>query len=189
VNIDYGFPGYRKEVISDYLRQEGFTCHGKSIAADQIIAENLRKGSSYCAFCARLRRGALYTLADELGCNKLALGHHLDDVIETLLLNQFYGGTLGAMSPKLVADNGRHTVIRPLVYVAEADIIEYSRLQRHPIIRCSCPVEGLEDQQRQKMKKLVQALESEIPGVRGSLLGALGNVHPQRLFDGKLQKF
>jgi len=189
VNIDSGFPGYRKEVIADYLADQGFPCHSKTTTAYAIIEEKLRKGSSYCAFCARLRRGALYTLADELNCNKLALGHHLDDVIETLLLNQFYGGTLAAMSPKLTADNDRHTVIRPLVYVEESDIVRFSRLRQHPIIQCSCPVEGTTDQNREKMKKLVQNLESDIPQLRRSMLGALGNIHPHRLLDRDAQKF
>lgn len=189
VNIDSGFPGYQKEVIVDYLEQDGFTCQSKTTNAYGIIEEKRRDGSSYCAFCARLRRGALYTLADELECNKLALGHHLDDVIETLLLNQFYGGTLGAMSPKLLADSGRHTVIRPLVYVEESDIVKYSRLREHPIISCSCPVEGTTDQKRQKMKKLVHDLEKDIPQLRGSLLGALGNLHPHRLLDREHQEF
>ncbi|HEX9776854.1 MAG TPA: tRNA 2-thiocytidine(32) synthetase TtcA [Geopsychrobacteraceae bacterium] len=189
VTIDSGFAGYQKEVIADYLDRQGFACRIRTTGAAAVIAEKRRAGSSYCAFCARLRRGALYSLADELGCNKLALGHHLDDVIETLLLNQFYGGTLGAMSPKLLADNGRQTLIRPLVYVEESDIVEYSRLCRHPIISCSCPVEGATDQKRQRMKKLVQDLETEIPQLRRSLLGALGNVHPQRLLDRSRQEF
>lgn len=189
VNIDSGFPGYQKEVIAEYLDTEGFNCRSKTTTAYAIIEEKRRDGSSYCAFCARLRRGALYSLADELDCNKLALGHHLDDVIETLLLNQFYGGTLAAMSPKLLADNGRHTVIRPLVYVEESDIIEFSRLCGHPIIQCSCPVEGTTDQKRQRMKKLVNGLETEIPQLRRSLLGAMGNVQPHRLLDRDRQEF
>lgn len=189
VNIDSGFAGYRKDVIIDYLETEGFICHSKATSAYRIIEEKRRDGSSYCAFCARLRRGALYTLADELNCNKIALGHHLDDLIETLLLNQFYGGTLAAMSPKLSADNGRHTVIRPLAYVEETDIVEYSRLRQHPIIRCSCPVEGLEDQKRQRMKQLIKRLQIEIPEVRRSLLGAMGNLQPHRLMDPNHQKF
>jgi tRNA 2-thiocytidine biosynthesis protein TtcA len=187
VNIDSGFSGYHKEVITEYLKGEGFTCHSKTTSAYEIIEDKLRPGSSYCAFCARLRRGALYSLADELRCNKLALGHHLDDLIETLLLNQFYGGTLAAMSPKLLADNGRHTVIRPLVYVEESVIAEFSRLYGHAIISCSCPVEGTTDQQRQKMKKLVKELAEDIPDLRRSLLGALGNVQPHRLLDQQLQ--
>lgn len=187
VNIDSGFPGYRKEVIVEFLRKEGFSCHSETTNAYEIIEQKLRAGSSYCAFCARLRRGSLYTLADRLNCNKIALGHHLDDLIETLLLNQFYGGTLGSMSPKLQADNGRHTVIRPLVYVEESLIAEYSRLRGHDIIHCSCPVEGTTDQNRQKMKQLVKNLEGDIPELRRSLLGALGNVQPHRLLDQELQ--
>jgi len=189
VNIDSGFPGYRKEVIVEYLKSEGFTCQSKTIDAYKIIEDKLREGSSYCAFCARLRRGVLYSLADELNCNKIALGHHLDDLIETLLLNQFYGGTLGAMSPKMLAGNGKHTVIRPLAYVEEADIVAFSRLRQHPIIQCSCPVEGTTDQNRQKMKKLIQNLEKDIPDLRRSMLGALGNIHPHRLLDRNLQQF
>lgn len=189
VNIDSGFPGYRKEVIVDFLAEIGFNCISRTTNAYDIIEQKLREGSSYCAFCARLRRGALYTLADELKCNKIALGHHLDDLIETLLLNQFYGGTLGAMSPKLLADNGRHTVIRPLVYVEEREIIEYSRLSDHAIVSCACPVSGATDQNRQKMKQLLNTLEQDIPELRRSLLAALGNVQPHRLLDRKLQQF
>ena len=189
VNIDSGFSGYRKEVICDYLQQEGFSCHSKTTTVYQIIEEKRRKGSSYCAFCARLRRGALYTLADQLGCNKLALGHHLDDVIETLLLNQFYVGSLKAMSPKLLADNGRHTVIRPLVYVEEGDIIRFSREQEFPIICCACPVCGEVDQKRQRMKKLVRELSQENKYLRKSMISALGNVHPRHLLDKSLSGF
>ena len=117
VNVDSGFPGFRKEVVAKHLAEHGFEHRMESTNCYGIIEEKRRPGTSYCSFCARLRRGVLYSLADELGCNKIALGHHLDDFIETLLLNQFYIGTLAAMSPRLLADNQRHTVIRPLVYV------------------------------------------------------------------------
>jgi tRNA 2-thiocytidine biosynthesis protein TtcA len=152
----------------------------------RIIEEKRRPGSSYCSFCARLRRGVLYTLADRLGCNKIALGHHLDDFVETLLLNQFYVGTLKAMSPKLQADNGRHTVIRPLAYVAESDIIEFARRNAFPIICCACPVCGQADQQRKRMKRLVRDLEKEIPYLKRSMLRAMGNVQPRHLLDPRL---
>jgi len=157
--------------------------------AFSIIEEKRRPGSSYCAFCARLRRGALYMVADQLGCNKIALAHHLDDFIETLLLNQFYVGTLGAMSPKLLADNGRHTVIRPFVYVEEQDIIAYCRSNAFPVICCSCPVAGRGDLQRQKMKRLIGELAAENPHLKRSMMAALGNIHPQQLLDRKFHPF
>lgn len=188
VNIDAGFAGYRKDLIEAHLQSHGFAYRMQSTDSYRIIEEKRRPGSSYCAFCARLRRGVLYTLADELGCNKIALGHHLDDFIETLLLNQFYVGTLGAMSPKLLADNTRHTVIRPLVYVEERDIVRFTSAHSFPIICCACPVASLVDQKRQRVKLLVNDLEKEIPQIRHSMLGALGNVHPRHLLDQALRK-
>jgi len=183
VNVDAGFPGYRKELLAAHLAEHGFASHLETTDCYRIIEEKRRPGSSYCSFCARLRRGVLYTLADRLDCNKLALGHHLDDFVETLLLNQFYVGTLKAMSPKLLADNGRHTVIRPLVYVAEADIIEFARRNAFPIIGCACPVCGQADQQRKRMKRLVRELEEEIPHLKRSMLRAMGNIQPRHLLD------
>ena len=186
VNVDAGFPGYRKELLATHLEEHGFAYHLETTDCYRIIEEKRRPGSSYCSFCARLRRGVLYTLADRLGCNKLALGHHLDDFIETLLLNQFYVGTLKAMSPKLLADNGRHTVIRPLVYVAEADISTFARRNAFPIVNCACPVAGQGDRQRQRMKRLVCELTGEIPHLRSSLLHALANVQPRHLLDPRI---
>ena len=183
VNVDAGFPGYRKEVLEDYLRQCGFQVHMESTNCTQIIEEKRRPGSSYCAFCARLRRGVLYFVADRLGCNKIALGHHLDDFIETLLLNQFYAGKLAAMSPKLLADNKRHTVIRPLVYVEESDIIKLARQNEFPVIDCGCPVMGQEDQKRQRMKQLLTELADENPYLKRSMIRALSNVQPRHLLD------
>jgi tRNA 2-thiocytidine biosynthesis protein TtcA len=188
VNVDSGFPGYRKEVIAQHLEEHGFEHRMVPTDCYQIIEEKRRPGSSYCSFCARLRRGVLYTQAEELGCNKIALGHHLDDFIETSLLNQFYVGTLAAMSPKMLADNGKHTVIRPLVYVEESDIIKFSRLSSYPIICCACPVCGVVDQKRQRMKRLVKELAKEIPQIRRSMIGSLGNVHPRHLLDLQLNK-
>lgn len=186
VNIDAGFAGYRKDVLRDYLAACGFEVHIESADFAGIIEEKRRPGSSYCAFCARLRRGVLYTVADRLGCNKLALGHHLDDFIETLLLNQFYIGTLAAMSPKLLADNGRHTVIRPLVYVEENDLKKLATRNAFPLIGCGCPVEGNVDQKRQRMKALITDLARENPYLRRSLIRALANVRPRHLLDPQL---
>lgn len=188
VNVDAGFPGYRKERLAAHLEEHGFRAHLESTDCYRIIEEKRRPGSSYCAFCARLRRGVLYSVADQLDCNKLALGHHLDDFVETLLLNQFYVGSIKAMSPKLLADNGRHTVIRPLVYVTESDIIEFARRNAFPIICCACPVCGQADQQRKRMKRLVRDLEQEIPYLKRSMLHAMGNVQPRHLLDAQLSK-
>ncbi len=184
--VDSGFPGFRKEVIARHLEEFGFEYRIASTNAYEIIETKRRPGSSYCSFCARLRRGVLYSLADELGCNKIALGHHLDDFIETLLLNQFYVGSLKAMSPKLQADNGRHTVIRPLVYVEEGEIIRFVRRHNLPVICCACPVCGEIDQKRQRMKQLIRELRQEIPHLKRSMIGALGNVHPRHLLDPQL---
>jgi tRNA 2-thiocytidine biosynthesis protein TtcA len=189
VNVDSGFPGFRKQVLEEHLEECGFDYRMKSTNCYEIIETKRRPGSSYCSFCARLRRGVLYSMADELGCNKIALGHHLDDFIETLLLNQFYVGTLGAMSPKLAADNGRHVVIRPLVYVEEAEIIQFTRENAFPVICCACPVCGQVDQKRQRMKRLIRELAKENSHLKKSLIGALSNVHPRHLLDKKLCDF
>lgn len=188
LNIDAGFPDYQKGLIEQHLHQYNFDYVMAQTNSYQIIEEKLRPGTSYCAFCARLRRGTLHTQAEQLGCNKIALGHHLDDFIETLLLNQFYGGTLAAMNAKLLADNGKHTIIRPLVFVEEADIQAYSDEMGFPIVNCSCPVAGVEEQKRQEMKQLIEKLTEKIPEIRNSMISAIGNVHPRYLLDQKLIK-
>lgn len=186
LNIDPGFAGYRTDLMEDYLKQYQFSYQLERTEIASLIDEKRRPGSSYCAFCARLRRGFLYTQAGELGCNKVALGHHLDDFIETLLLNQFYSGTLGAMSAKLVADNQQQTIIRPLVYVEESLISDYSKLCNFPVISCACPLEITQEkeQQRARMKRLIGELANEIPQIRSSLLGALSNIHYRHLLTG-----
>lgn len=189
VNVDSGFPGYRKEVLEQHLAEHGFAYRMVPTDCYRIIEEKRRPGSSYCSFCARLRRGVLYSAASELGCNKIALGHHLDDFIETLLLNQFYVGSLKAMSPKLLADNGRHTVIRPFVYVEERDIVAFCRTNAFPVICCACPVCGIVDQKRQRMKRLIRELAAENPQLKASLIGALGNLQPRHLLDRNFTAF
>ena len=188
VNIDPGFPGYNTTEISSYLQQQAFNVHIETTNSYEIIEDNLRPGTSYCSFCARLRRGFLYAQADRLDCNKIALGHHLDDFIETLFLNQFFSGKLAAMSPKLKADNDIHTVIRPMVYVEENDIMQLSQLMKFPIIHCCCPVVGETDHNRQKMKQLISQLAEDIPDVRSSLLNSLKNVYPHKLLDQHLSR-
>ncbi len=186
VNIDSGYPGFRADIIEEHLRENGFAHHMEKTTHYEIIKEKRRPGSSYCSICARLKRGVLYTLAQRLGCNKLALGHHMDDFVETLLLNQFFVGSLKAMSASMLADNGQTTVIRPLVYVEERDIITFSRSNGFPVVCCRCPVCGMADQQRKRMKTLLSELEKENPSVKRSLLKALSNVQPRHLLDRKL---
>jgi tRNA 2-thiocytidine biosynthesis protein TtcA len=187
INIDSGYPGFRADIIEEHLREHGFASHMEKTDHYGIIKEKRRSDSSYCSFCARLKRGVLYSLAQRFNCNKLALGHHMDDFIETLLLNQFFVGSLKAMAPGMLADNGLTTVIRPLVYVAEEDIIRFSRNNRFPVVCCCCPVCGVADRQRKRMKELLKELEQENPFVKKSLLKALANVQPRHLLDRRLK--
>ena len=188
VNIDSGYPGYRTDVIEDFFRKNGFSYTMVPSEHYAIITEKRRPGSSYCSICSRLKRGALYGAAQTLGCNKLALGHHQDDFIETLLLNQFFVGSLKSMSASMLADNGVTTVIRPLVYVPEEDIIAFSRQAELPVVCCCCPVCGTADMQRKRMKRLLKELQADIPHVKSSLLKALSNVHPRHLLDPLLRR-
>ena len=186
INIDSGYPGYRADIIEEHLARHGFAYHMEKTDHFDIIKEKRRPGSSFCSICARLKRGVLYTLAQRFNCNKLALGHHLDDFVETLLLNQFFVGSLKAMAATMLADNGETTVIRPLVYVEERDIITYSRSEEYPVVCCRCPVCGMADLQRKRMKELLTTLEQENPHVKKSLLKALSNVQPRHLLDPRL---
>jgi tRNA 2-thiocytidine biosynthesis protein TtcA len=187
VNIDSGYPGYRTDVIERFLRENGFTYRMVPTKHYDLIQEKRRPGSSFCSICARFKRGELYTTARGLGCNKLALGHHQDDFIETLLLNQFFVGSLKAMAASMLSDNGETVVIRPLVYLAEEDIIRFSREAALPVVCCCCPVCGTADLQRKRMKRLLKELEQDIPHVKNSLLKAISNVHPRHLLDRRLQ--
>lgn len=186
INIDSGYPGYRADIIQEHLSSHGFTHHMEKTDHFDIIKEKRRPGSSFCSICARLKRGVLYTLAQRFSCNKLALGHHMDDFVETLLLNQFFVGSLKAMSASMLADNGETTVIRPLVYVEERDIISFSSMKGYPVVCCRCPVCGVADLQRKKMKELLATLEQDIPHVKRSMLKAMSNVQPRHLLDGSL---
>ncbi len=188
VNIDSGYPGYRTDVIEEFFRQNSFNYRMVPSEHYSIIKEKRRPGSSYCSICSRLKRGALYGVAQTLGCNKLALGHHQDDFIETLLLNQFFVGSLKSMSASMLADNGIITVIRPLLYLAEEDIIAFSHQVKLPVVCCCCPVCGTADMQRKKMKRLLTELQADIPQIKSSMLKAMSNVHPRHLLDPSLQR-
>jgi tRNA 2-thiocytidine biosynthesis protein TtcA len=176
LNVDQGFPGYRADIVEEYLAREGYPYEMRNARINLTVKEKIQPGDTFCSLCARLRRGALYKYADELGCNKIALGHHADDFIETLLLNMFFNGQIKAMHPRLRAGNGRHTVIRPLVYVWEAEILDYVPARGFPVVCCACP--GCKDPtlQRHRMKRLLRELERGHPGLKRSLLGALSRV-------------
>ena len=184
VHIDAGFPDFDRQGLASALAVTAVPFHLERTEIAGVIAAKLRPGSSYCALCARLRRGNLYAVADRLGCNKIALGHHLDDAIETLLLNQFFVGRLAAMSPKMLADNGRHTIVRPLIRVEERQIVLFAGEAELPIFPCACPSSGKFDVNRQRMKRLVADLAVDIPHVRRSLLKAMGNLQPRHLLAG-----
>src|SRR5262249_8933954 len=150
------------------------------------IDDMLDADETPCSLCARFRRGVLYRLAKDVGATKIALGHHADDFIETLLLNLFFAGSLKAMPPKLVSDDAAHVVIRPLVYVGEDEARAYAKERELPIVGCCCPACGDLSLQRQRAKRLVMELEREHPGVKNSMLKALGNVAPRHLLDTRL---
>jgi len=188
LTIDSGYPGFRADRVAEFVKSQGISCHVEKTEHYQIISEKRRPGSSYCSICARLKRGALYGLCLELGCNKLALGHHSDDFIETLLLNQFFVGSLKAMSASMLADNGHTVVIRPLVYVAEHDISQIAEVAGMAVVSCSCPVLDTQELQRNRIKKLLIELEQDIPNIKNSLLKALSNVHPRHLLDPVLHR-
>jgi tRNA 2-thiocytidine biosynthesis protein TtcA len=156
------------------------------VPIDQILAEKLAPGTIPCALCSRIRRGVLYTTAVQLGCSKIALGHHLDDLLETLLLNLFFGGQLRSMAPLLRSDDGRNTVIRPLCHVPEAWLTEYSQEQRFPVVSCATEGCGEPDTRRRQMKQLIGQMAGSSPAVRWHMLHALRNVQVKHLLDTRL---
>jgi tRNA 2-thiocytidine biosynthesis protein TtcA len=181
VTVHPGFPGFQTALIEDYLRSHDYEYRIISAPIHELMLEKLKPDDTPCALCARIRRGVLYTQARELGCTKVALGHHREDFIETLLLNQFYNGKIKAMAPLLMADNGLSTVIRPLVYVPEDDIIRYAASAGFPIVCCACSACGDPAMKRGKIKTLLAGLERSHPGIKASLLAALSDVEYRHL--------
>ncbi|MGH7296806.1 MAG: tRNA 2-thiocytidine(32) synthetase TtcA [Polyangiaceae bacterium] len=182
VNVDQGHPGYPGHLLRDYMAQEGHDF--RMIAEDtySIVTEKIPAGKTYCSLCSRLRRGILYRVAGELGCNKIALGHHRDDVLQTLLLNLLFAGKLASMPPKLLTDSGEHVVIRPLVYCAEEDIRAFSTEAGFPILPCDLC--GSQEQlQRKQVGRMIDRLEADRPGTKAVMLAALQNVRPTHLLD------
>ena len=186
VNVDSGYKEYKHDLIARTCESNGWEYRIQHTGIGQTIDDLLDEGETPCSLCARLRRGVLYRIAAAIGATKIALGHHADDFIETLLLNLFFAGALKAMPAKLVSDDGEHVVIRPLVYVGEDEARAYTKERGLPIIGCCCPACGDLSLQRQRTKRLLMELEREHPGVKISMLKALGNVAPRHLLDTRL---
>jgi len=188
VNLDQKQPGFPENVLPEYLESKQISYKVVEEDTFSIVTDKIPEGSSTCGLCSRLRRGILYKTADQLGATKIALGHHADDLLETLLLNLFYGGTLKTMPPKLHADNGRNIVIRPLIHCREKDLIQFSAEQNYPIIPCNlCGSQP--NLQRQAMKKMISEWEEKDPNRIASMLTAMGNVTPSHLLDKDLYDF
>src|SRR4029079_3765488 len=166
VNVDSGYKDFKHDVIARTCEERGWEYRIEDTAIGEVMDDLLEANATPCSLCARLRRGVLYRIASEIGATKIALGHHLDDFVETLLLNLFFAGALKAMPARLVSDNGEHVVVRPLVYVTEAEARTYAKEMALPIISCCCPACGDLSLQRQRVKRLIAELEVEHPEVK-----------------------
>ena len=188
VNMDQKQPGFPEEVLPAYLSNIGVPFHILEKDTYSIVTDIVPEGKTYCGLCSRLRRGSLYGFAEEIGATKIALGHHRDDIIETLFLNMFYGGKIKAMPPKLLADDKRNIIIRPLAYCSEEDIIEFSALKEFPIIPCNL-CGSQDNMQRQAIKEMLQGWNKKHPGRVESIFSAVCNVAPSQLGDKTLFDF
>jgi len=188
VNLDQKQPGFPGHVLPDYLRAKGVPFHIEAQDTYSIVTRVIPEGRTMCSLCSRLRRGILYRVASELGATRIALGHHREDILGTFFLNLFYGGKLKGMPPKLVSDDGRHVVIRPLAYVKEADLARYAEVKRFPIIPCNLC--GSQDNlKRQEVKRMLIDWEKRFPGRVENTFNALARVVPSHLMDGTLFDF
>lgn len=188
VNLDQKQPGFPAHVLPEYLTGLGVPFHIETRDTYSIVKRLIPEGQTTCSLCSRLRRGHLYRIASEVGATKIALGHHRDDILETLFLNLFYNGKLKAMPPKLRSKDGRHIVIRPLAYVKEADLTLYAELREFPIIPCDL-CGSQENLQRKAVKQLLREWELRAPGCRDSMFAGLSNVAPSLLMDRTLFDF
>ena len=188
VNLDQKQPGFPAHILPDYLSHIGVPFHIETRDTYSIVKRLIPEGHTTCSLCSRLRRGILYRVATELGATKIALGHHRDDIIETLFLNLFYAGKLKTMPPKLRSKDGRHVVIRPLSAVRESDLARYAELRTFPIIPCDL-CGSQEDLKRKEIKGFLREWEQRSPGCTDSVFGALSNVAPPLLLDRRLFDF
>jgi tRNA 2-thiocytidine biosynthesis protein TtcA len=188
VNLDQKQPGFPQDILPAYLKQKGVKFHIEEQDTYSIVMDKIPEGKTLCSLCSRLRRGILYRVADELKCTKIALGHHRDDMLQTLFLNMFFGGKLKGMPPKLQSDDGKHIVIRPLAYVDERDIVAYSEWQQFPIIPCNL-CGSQENLQRKQVGNMLRDWQRKFPGRLDNMLHALQNVVPSHLMDAKLHDF
>lgn len=188
VNLDQKQPGFPEDVLPRYLDELGVDYKIVEEDTYSIVKEKIPEGKTTCSLCSRLRRGILYRTAKEIGATKIALGHHRDDILETLFLNMFHGGKLKAMPPKLVSDNGEHVVIRPLAYCKEADLERFAQIKEFPIIPCNL-CGSQENLQRQMIKEMLNGWENRYPGRIESMFRAIQNVVPSHLMDGELFDF
>ncbi|HML80351.1 MAG TPA: tRNA 2-thiocytidine(32) synthetase TtcA [Thiomonas arsenitoxydans] len=188
VNLDQKQPGFPQEVLPDYLKSRGVPFHIEEQDTYSIVKSITPEGKTTCGLCSRLRRGILYRVAGELGATKIALGHHRDDILETFFLNLFFGGKLKGMPPKLVSDDGKHVVIRPLAYVEETDLERWAELRAFPLIPCTL-CGSQENAQRKQVKAMLRQWERETPGRTQTMFNALTQVVPSHLADRSLFDF
>ena len=188
VNLDQKQPGFPAHVLPEYLAERGVPFHVIEQDTYSVVKQIVPEGKTMCSLCSRLRRGSLYTFAAENGMTKIALGHHRDDMIETLFLNMFYGSKIKSMPPKLRTDDGRHIVIRPLAYCNEPDIEVYAAAREFPIIPCSL-CGSQENLQRQAIKKMLRSWERQNPGRLENIFRSMQHIVPSHLADGELFDF
>ncbi|MVT28694.1 tRNA 2-thiocytidine(32) synthetase TtcA [Acidovorax citrulli] len=188
VNLDQKQPGFPEHILPEYLAATGVPFHIENQDTYSIVKRVVPEGKTTCGLCSRLRRGILYRVADELGCTKIALGHHRDDILQTLLLNMFFGGKMKAMPPKLVSDDGRHVVIRPLAYVPEKDTTRWAQQRQFPIIPCNL-CGSQENLQRKQVGEMLRDWDKRFPGRVDNMFNALQNIVPSHLMDGTLHDF
>lgn len=186
VTVHPGFEDYNSSMLEEFCTQKGYAHFVEKTSMYSIMEEKTRPGTTYCSLCARLRRGVLYSVAKREGYTKVALGHHADDLIETLLMAELFNGEIKSMPPLLHADDGVNVLLRPMCYVFEQQIIEFAMARGFPLIPCGCPMKcGTDVVARKRVKRLLTELEGEHPGVKANLLGSLGRVRERYLMNKK----